>query len=506
MHDCILTLDAGTTGLKCTLFTQKGEALKVAVAPYDVELPYPGWAQQPALWFIHAAIQGVQAVMADEDASCVGVIGLSGTMNGCIPVDKNGEALHANIIHSDTRAEAQLAQIRAVMDDQSFYAHTGNRVDVHYTLPKILWLREHHPEVYGRTRWFIHTKDALYGWLTGRHGMTDYSDASLTCALNIHAGAWDTELLKDLGIDAAMMPTILPSHDVGGRLTRDAAQALGLLEGTPVAIGAGDGACASHGAGLYAPGSAYINIGSSAWLCTLSEKPVLDPDMRFFNFLDMDGKNSNICATVQCGASALDWVLDELFGGKPVDGSYAAIEELADTVSPGAEGVFFLPTLMGERTPWWDANARGTFIGMSLYHNKAHILRAAFEGVAQALHLCDTAVRENGLEYSLLSLVGGGAQSDLWPQMLADMFGVPAQVHGHPRQATSLGAAMAAGVGVGMFGDYQEAAGMAFFDEDYAPDPVRQVAYARHYAVYRNLYHQMKDAYRAISAYQAELG
>lgn len=508
MRDCILTLDAGTTGLKCTLFTRQGEALRVAIAPYDVELPAPGWAQQPALWFIGAAIEGVEQVLSGEDANRVAVIGLSGTMNGCIPIDGNGEALYPNIIHSDTRSEPQLAAIRAVISDWDYYARTGNRLDMHYTLPKILWLRENHPDVYRRTRWFVNTKDVLYGWLTGRHGVTDYSDASLTGALSVHDAAWDQALLSDLDIDVDVMPTILPSHDISGSLTREAALALGLPEGLPVAVGAGDAGCATHGAGLYAPGSAYINIGSSAWLSTLVEKPVLDAQMRYFHFMDLDGKRSNICATVQCGAAALDWAVENLImEGCPLcQETFEAVEDLAETVPPGSEGVFFLPTLMGERSPWWDANARGTLIGMSLYHGRAHMARAVYEGIAQALHLCDSVVRENGVKYGGVSLVGGGTQSGLWPQMLADMLGVPTRVHRHPRQATSLGAAMAAGVGAGMFADYAEASAMAFFEEEFAPDPLRQAAYLGHYAVYRQLYGQIKDAYRMIGAYQAELG
>lgn len=509
MRDCILTLDAGTTGLKCTLFEPDGTARKMAVATYGVELPYPGWAQQPAPWFTAAAIEGVSIVLADEiDRSRVAVIGLSGTMNGCIPVDASGEALYPNIIHSDTRAEPQLAQIRAVIDDTAFYAHTANRLDVHYTLPKILWLREHHPEVYESTRWFINTKDALYSWLTGRQGVTDYSDASLTCALNIHTGTWDEDLLRSLGIDPAVMPQILPSHDVSGVLTRDAAQALDLPEGLPVSVGAGDGICAAHGAGLYAPGDAYINIGSSAWLGTLTERPVIDTEQRFFSFLDMDGKSSHICATVQSAGATLDWVIENLLtmGTDLTPDTFTAVEDLVDTVPAGAEGVFLLPTFMGERTPWWDANARGTLIGMSLYHGRGHIARATFEGVAQALHMCHSAVRDQGVTYPRLSLVGGGATSDIWPQMIADMFRLPTRVHGHPRQATSLGAAMAAGVGVGLFKDYKDASRMAFFTEDYAPDPVREAVYQPHYEVYRALYGQIRGAYGLIGAYQAEQG
>lgn len=503
-QDLLLTLDAGTTGLKCTLFTPRGEAVRMHVAPYGVKMPAPGWAEQPAPWFINAAVESAGCVIGG-DASRVAAIGLSGTMNGCIPISSDGEALYPNIIHSDTRAQAQLAQIRAVISEREFYALTGNRLDVHYTLPKILWLRERYEDAYQKARWFVNTKDALYGWLTGRHGVTDYSDASLTGALHIEKGIWNDSLLRDLGIDPGKMPVILPSHDVSGRLTEEASQALGLPSGLPVSVGAGDGICAAHGAGIHAPGSAYINIGSSAWLGTLTERPLFDPDMRFFHFLDMDGRRAHICATVQCAAAALDWAIENMVcvGEETSPAVFETVENLAGVVPPGAEGVFFLPTFMGERTPWWDANARGTLVGMSLYHGRAHIARAAYEGVAQALHLCDSAVRDNGVHYDSLALVGGGARSNLWPQMIADMFGMPTKVHAHPRHATSLGAAMAAGVGVGLFQSYAEASRMASFEEEYTPDPLRERAYARHYAVYGALYGQMKDAYRAIAAYQA---
>lgn len=507
MKACILTLDAGTTGLKATLFAADGAILAKHVSQYEVELPQPGWAQQPALWIIGAAIEGAKRVLEQAEGLRVDVIGLSGTMNGCIPVAGDGEALYPNIIHSDIRAEKKLEEIERVLPKEAFYARTGNRLDMHYTLPKILWLREHHPEVYQSTRYFVNTKDVLYGWLTGRVGTTDYSDASLTGALRIHEREWDKELLRALGIDPGLMPEILPSHDVRGTLRREAAQAVGVAEGTPVSIGAGDGVCASHGAGLYTAGNAYMNLGSSAWLCTLSDAPVIDREMRIFNFLDMDGIRSNVCGTVQCAGAALDWALENLIlpGQKPDSEAFNTMEEMADFTPMGAEGVFFLPTLMGERTPWWDASARGTLIGMTLYHERNHIARAIYEGIGQALHLCDSVMRENGLCYEALTLVGGGAQSRLWPQMLADIIGMETRVHAKSRQATSLGAAMAAGVGAGIFRDYEEASRMARYNDSYMPDAVRQAAYRRHYAVYRNLYGQMREAYKSIGAYQAEL-
>lgn len=504
--DVLLTLDAGTTGLKCSLFDREGALCASSVSEYSVELPHPGWAQQPATWLIHAAIDGVSRVMEQAGDVRVMAIGLSGTMNGCIPIDANGEALYPNIIHSDVRAEPQLAQIERVISAQAYYSSGGNRLDMHYTLPKILWLRENHPDVYAKARYFVNAKDVLYGFLTGLHGRTDYSDASLTGVLSIHEGKWNESLLQALSIDPAVMPEIRPSHDVTGKLTSEAAAALSLTAGTPVSIGAGDGVCASHGAGLHAPGSAYINLGSSAWICTLSETPVIDRDMRIFNFLDMDGKRANVCGTVQCACAALDWAMENiLFAGQaPCNEQFSQMEAMCAETPPGAEGVFFLPTLMGERTPWWDAAARGTIIGATLYHKRPHIARAVYEGIAQALHMCDSVMRENNLSYSELTLVGGGTQSAIWPQMLADVTGLSTQVHKQTRQATSLGAAMAAGVGIGMFASYEEASQMAHFDVPYAPDALRVADYEKHFAVYKQLYAHMQGAYAKIAKYQAE--
>lgn len=504
--DPILTLDAGTTGLKCTLFLPSGEPLASHVSAYGVNMPRPGWAEQPASWLVQAAIDGARQALAAANVSRVSAIGLSGTMNGCLPIDGAGNALYPNIIHSDVRAAPQLAAIRAVISEEDYYRQSGNRLDMHYMLPKLLWLRAHCPDVFKGARCFLNAKDALYGFLTGRHGVTDFSDASLTGALDISTGTWNDPLLRALSIDPGVMPRILPSHDATGRLTREAAGALGLPKGTPVAIGAGDGAAASHGAGLYRPGGAYINIGSSAWLCTLSEKPALDPGMRIFSFFDMDGKGYNICGTVQCAGAASDWAAENLlFPGKPpTTETFAEMEALAQRIPPGAEGLFFLPTLMGERTPWWDAAARGTLIGATLYHHRAHVARAVYEGVAQALSLCDSVMRENGLRYGTLSLVGGGTQSGIWPQMLADMLGISARVHKMPRQATSLGAAMAAAVGVGICASYEEASRMASFAAPIEPDSLRHAGYARHFRVYKALYEQVASAYRSIADYQAE--
>lgn len=491
--DLLLTCDAGTSGVKCSLFDARGLMQGAVRGDYATHFPKPGWAEQSPEEIADAMVRCIALLTEKVDPARIACVGLSGTMNGCIPTDETGRALHPNIIHSDARAASELPQLARVLAKADFYRLTGNRLDCHYTLPKILWLRAHLPDVYRRTRWWLNTKDYLYARLTGRVGFTDYSDASLTTALDIRAGIWAQPLLRALDLEPEKMPRILAGHDVSGRVSPEIARATGLLAGTPVAIGGGDGACAASGAGVHAAGSGYMCLGSSAWISQLTDAPVLDPQARLFNYLDMDGRSNHLCGTIQCGADALAWA-----AGNLLDAGADAIERaeaLARGVAPGAEGVLFLPTLMGERTPYWDPNTRGCLTGFTLYHNRAHIARAVYEGVAFALYGCAQAMAECRVPVRSLMLTGGGANSGLWPDIFASAFDLPVMVHATPGEATSLGAAIAAGVGVGMFPDYQEAARIVRASRAHEPNPCWQEAYRSIYPLYAQLYARMKPIF-----------
>ena len=491
-QDLLLVLDAGTSGVKCSLFDEKCALVDSTRADYGTVFPRPGWSEQPMEDIWAACCRAAGELLGRTDPKRVACVGLSGTMNGCVPVDEAGQALHPNIIHSDSRAVKELEEIRAVISPEDFYRLTGNRLDNHYTLPKILWLKEHEPEVYRRARWFLNIKDYLYGRLTGRFGFTDYSDASLTIALDINRRAWAGELLKELDLDVGRMPVILKGHDVEGRVTEEVSRACGLIAGTPVAIGGGDGACTTRGAGVSEPGSAYCYIGSSAWVAQLLDHPLLDPKARIFNWLDMNGEDYHVCGTVQCGAAAYDWALQNLLGGQDGSADISAVEEMARGIAPGAEGVMFLPTLMGWRTPYWDPNTRGCLMGFSLYHDRRHIARAVYEGIAFALNSCAEVMAECDAPVRSLMLTGGGALSGLWPDMIASIFGVTAQVHRTPGETTSLGAAIAAGVGVGLFNSYADAAGMVSARSTHPVDPRWQEAYRKVYAIWSDIYGQIR--------------
>ena len=503
--DLLLTCDAGTTGCKCTVFNSRGDAVCSVKRTYPTSYPRPNWSEQDPDLIIDAVFDGIRELLQQVSAQRIACVGLSGTMNGCIPVDENGRVLHANIIHSDTRTEKQLEEISSVISMDDFYALTGNRIDTHYTLPKILWIKENLPDVYNKTRWWLNTKDYIYGKLTGRFGYTDYSDASLTIALDIKNRCWADDLLKELKIDPARMPNLLPGHNIKGKITRDVYHATGLITGTPVAIGGGDGACTARGAGVVAPGSGYTYIGSSAWVSQIKDRPVIDPKQRIFNYLDMDGTSCHVCGTVQCGAAAFDWALGNLFGGEG-EGvmDISRVENMARQMKPGAEGVMFLPTLMGWRTPYWDNNTRGTLLGFSLYHDKRHIARAVYEGIAYALNSCIEVMNECGAPINSMMLTGGGARSGLWPDMLASIYGLETKVHQSPGETTSLGAAIAAGVGVGMFGGYEEAAGVIASRSTHQVNPQWKAVYDKYYPLYAQIYERVKPINDGIAALKAD--
>ena len=498
----ILTMDAGTTGIKCAAFSRQGEALASHVEGYPTRYPNPGWAQQEPEAQLAAALRAIAAVLAGLPPTDCAAMVCTGTMNGCIPIGRDGVALHDNIIHSDLRAAPQCARIASLIPPREYYAVTGNRIDVHSGFPKYMWLRENLPEIYQKAWKFVNIKDYLYGRFTGRAGHTDPTDASLCNCLDLRTGDWAWDIVKACGVDADKLPGLLSPCDVSAGLDRQFAALTGLPQGLPVAVGAGDGACAAHGARDQAVGDMYMNIGSSAWVSTLSPTPCRDPEMRLFSYFDSDGRGYNVCGTVQCGAAAFDWAVRNLLGMERPD--YAALESMAREIAPGAQGMFYLPTLMGERTPWWTAEASGTLMGFTLYHDRRHIARAVYEGVMQALHLCGDILTDNGLPAKRLTLIGGGAKSALWGQMAADMFGVPVRIHRTPHEATSLGAALTAGVGIGWYKDFAEAARCIRVAREYDPDPAAHEAYGRHMAVFRTLYPDMKNAYRTVYRYQQE--
>lgn len=508
--DLLLAHDLGTTGNKATLFARDGRVVASVFAPYETDYPRPQWAEQnPANWekalFDSTRKLLAEAAGAGYTAADVAVISFSGHMNGALLVDAAGRPLRPAIIWADQRATAQAESIADRVGADAVYRLTGNRISPAYTAAKLLWLKTHEPEVYGRGRWLLQAKDYAAFLFSGVIA-TDYSDASLTLLLDLEQRRWADGLLERLDLNPALFPPLYPSAQVIGEVTRAAAAATGLRPGTPVVIGGGDGACATVGAGAVAAGDAYNYIGSSSWVALTTAAPVLDPARRTFNLIHLDPALNVALGTMQTAGGAFDWLERLLRADGDPTPLYEALDRAAERVPPGGHGLLFLPYLLGERTPHWNPHARGAFIGLTMPDDRGTLTRAVLEGVAFNLGLIFDILRGHGpaadaVRVERIRLIGGGSRSAVWRQILADVYGLPVETVALPAQATALGAAIAGGVGVGLYPGYEVARQLAPAGAVHHPDPATQARYA----ALRELFAASYTALEAIFARLAAL-
>ncbi len=495
----MLTYDIGTTGTKCCLFTLEGTELAAHSENYDTRYPRPGWGQQRPTDYWEAVVRGTRAICEEIeiDPATICGIGLCGQMNGCVPLDSAGDPSYDAIIHLDSRSSRERELINEIIPEPEFYRLTGNRPDVHFSLPKIMWLARNEPEVYNRTAVFLQAKDYVGYRLTGNMYATDFSDASLTAALDMRSKCWAEHLIRAVGLDPAKFPEIHPSIAGRGALSEAAARTLGLPSGIPVAYGCGDAAAATRGAGVVDNTTSYVHVGSSAWMSTLLAEPLIDPHMRLQNFYDPDGTSCNACGSVQSAGICIDWVRGILLG-RPEQSSGLEFDELEATAmqaTPGADGLLFLPLLMGERTPYWDPHARGAFVGLTLGHNREHVVRAVFEGVAFALRTVLEALIEKTVTFRQIMLLGGGLRSNFWKQLICDVFALPCIAHTSPHNATGLGAAMVGAVAAGELNRLTDWPVSRLKGSELRPDANLSAGYEQSFRIYQDLYEQLKPTF-----------
>jgi xylulokinase len=329
---------------------------------------------------------------------------------------------------------------------------------------------------------------------------TDYSDASLTQLLDLRQRRWAEPLLDRLELDADLLPDLYASATVIGGVTGKAAEATGLRANTPVVIGGGDGACATVGAGSVAVGQVYNYVGSSSWVALSCQEPVLDPQERTFSFLHLDPNLYCAIGTMQAAGGAFDW-LDRLLRGPQADEPrYQVLDAMAEAVPPGSSGLLFLPYLLGERSPHWNPLARGAFVGLAMPHGRGELARAVMEGVAFNLrHILDI-LRSQGVSVDTMRLIGGGGKSPLWRQILADVYGLPVVQLSLPAQATALGAAVAGGVGIGLYPDYGVATQLVPVGATARPNPDHRDRYEALYQVYKDTYRALEPIYQRLAS------
>lgn len=507
MSENILVYDIGTSSVKTALFTGKGELVSALSVPYTTTYQRPGWAEQEANAFWHAAVKGTHTLLESIDTRKypIDIISLCGHMNGMLPVDDRGDPTYPEIIHCDTRSVLEVDHILSMHSQKEVYAITGNRIDAFLSLPKLLWLKNNQGDAYKRTRFVINAKDYVRSRLTGVIGTTDYSDASLTGALNIREKQWDEGYLASVGIKASLFPSLHLSTEMEGPLTQESASLLHLTAGIPVCYGSGDAASATRGAMVRDAGGAYASLGSSAWISTLHPAMVDDPSMRMQHFYDLDGKSLNVCGTVQSAGSALTWAKDSF---SPSTGFEELERELSKIPLPNS--VLALPYFMGERTPHWDAYARTSFMGVSQATTPLEMALSLYEGVAYALYEVKEAYDDLKIPFQTLTLLGGGVRSKFWLEMIASVFGMPLSVHPHYQNGTSFGAALCAMVANKTYASLDDAiASIPCTPHMVQPDLRRHEMYMQYYSLYKKMYQSLKglfaETYRLNKSFEEAL-
>jgi xylulokinase len=422
---------------------------------------------------------------------------------GCVPVDASGKALRRAIIWADQRASEQTKALLARMSQREVYEVTGTRPNPNYTLEKLMWLRDCEPSTYARTHLVLQSKDYIVCRLTGE-AVTDYSDASATNAFDLQSKQWSQEILSAAEIPLRLFPRAVPSTQVVGRVREvDGVD----LAGVPVVIGGGDGSCATVGAGAIRAGTGYNYFGSSSWIAIATDKPIIDPAMRTFNLCHLVPDLYMPVGTMQSAGGSYDWIRDMLFppeSGASADDAYAKLNQWAAASSPGAHGVLFLPYLIGERSPHWNESARGAFVGLARSHGVEDIVRAVLEGVAFNLGLILAALTEQGAPLQALRMIGGGIRNPVLRQILAGVFALPIQCLEGGEFATSLGAAVCAGVGTGVFEDFtiMDRLCPVAFTEEPRPSDVR--TYRALAPLFQKAYDALEPVFEELAPLQAQ--
>jgi len=503
----LLAHDLGTTGDKATLFTTKGELIASSYVEYPTVHPEPTWAEQnPNDWW-KAFVAATKSLLSRSKISPERILGLSfsGQMLGCLPVDEKGAPLRASIIWMDQRSVKQAEHMKRRVGEEQYYKTTGNRISPTYTISKILWLRENQPAIYERAYKFLQAKDYVIYQLTAKF-VTDYSDASLAGMLDVNHRDWAYDLLQELEIPVEKLPDLLPSVHVVGHIKPAEAEEIGLSSEMPIVVGGGDGPCAAVGAGVVKPGQSYNYVGASSWIAICTEKPLLDPKMRIFNQWHLDPNKVSPTGTMQAAGNSYRWLRDEICqkelseAKKQGVSAYKLMDEEAERVEPGSKRILFLPYLMGERSPWWNPNARGVFFGLALGHRREHLIRAVLEGVTFNLKVILDAFEEQGASVRDVRVIGGGARSRLWRLMMADIYGKTILVPAYLEEATSLGAAIAAGVGVGIYRSFEAAEQLINFVETISPNLDMHTRYEPFYKCFRKLYASMVPLYDELAS------
>jgi xylulokinase len=493
-----LGIDIGTGGSRALLVDGRGAVLAGFTAPHeDMRMERPLWAEQrPENWWdaAVAAIRGVLAAAGISGREVKG-IGLSGQMHGLVILDDAARVIRPSLIWCDQRSQAQVDAVNAKLGREQILKYIANPVLTGFTLPKLLWVRDHEPENFARVRKMLLPKDYVRYRLTGEFA-SEVSDASGTAVFDVVNRRWSFEMMDGLGLDRAILPMCYESSDVTGKITAEVAQLTGLAVGTPVVGGGGDQAASAVGNGIVEPGIVSCTLGTSGVVFAHMEKVAYDPAGRVHTFCHAVRNRWHVMGVTQGAGLSLQWFRNRLAPGAEYDELTA---EAAQSPT-GAQGLFWLPYLMGERTPHLDAAARGGWIGLTASHTRADLVRAVIEGVSYSQRDCLDIVESLGVPVNSVRFSGGGAKSAFWRQLMANVLDRRV-VTLETQEGSAYGAALLALTGTGEYSSVEEVCRAAIRETDsVSPGAADAAFYKKAHRVYQSLYPALKPIYAEMAA------
>lgn len=485
-------IDISTTSAKALIIDTAGNVLAVGSSPQPISQPFPLWSEQhPHDWWdgVEESIQQALAA-ANLSGSEIKAIGVTGQMHGLVMLDEHGEVLRPAILWNDQRTQAQCDEITQKIGFERLIELTGNRALTGFTAPKILWVREHEPEVYARCRHILLPKDYIRFKLTGTYA-TDLAGAAGTSLLNVANRQWSGEVLDALEIPRAWLPPVHEGTQITGYISAEAAAATGLAAGIPVMGGGGDQAAGAVGMGCVSPDKIGVTVGTSGVVFAPLANYAYEPEGRLHAFCHAVPGQWHFMGVMLSAAGSLQWYRDTL----APDVSFDVLLAEAGNVPAGSDGLLFLPYLTGERTPHPDPHARGAFVGLTTRHTRGHMTRAVLEGVAFGLKDSFTLIANAGLpERYEVRISGGGAKSPIWQQIIADVLGAPL-VNVNTPEAGAFGAAILGAVGVGAYPDVQTACATMIASGERVQPGANVTAYEQAYRRYQQLYPALQSLF-----------
>jgi xylulokinase len=489
----IIAHDLGTTGNKASLHDDTGKIIKHCTVDYPVHFDSGGVAEQDPNHWWQAVGAATKKLLAQSNVNPkeVTAIGISGQMMGAVLLDEKFEPTRSAVIWADHRSTKQTDFLIEQIGMDAAYREIGHQLNPTYSLTKIMWIKENQPEIFSKTKFVCNAKDYINAKLTGKL-VTDFSDASSTNAFDQVNGRWSERIINAAQLDIAVFPQVVPATQILGELTAEASAHIGLLVGTPVVVGGGDGPMAATGAGIITESDgAYACLGSSSWISVSASAPLHDPKMRSMTFNHVVPEMFVPTATMQAGGASLHWVADLLLPNDGPDRFNVLLAEADD--KPGAfDGLYFLPHILGERSPYWNPKAAGSFSGIERHHARGNLVKAVLEGVAFNLFTCLEGFRENKREIESVDVIGGGAESASWMQIFADVWGIEVRQRSIVEEANSLGAAVTTLVALGK-AKFEDAAGLSTIKREFSPNKENFERYQLAHKKFIELYQSQVD-------------